>query len=780
MKLSRISKTIQDIKFFFQKSNDQDSYIEQFALALFFGVFSLYVTIVLFLPSGIGEDQETILFVIGWMIAPIFTLLSAGLFRWLHLHFTQRTPLFYPFLLSVNTITFSVSLLVLNAIVQTKNLLRYVHPFAFSIIGFVLLVNLISLRSLNSGSTQTANRIQKITSSFQGWGIILFGTLVLLPFIGLYPYYPGYWVPALVITLTIAAGGIATFINRPAWFKPLKKPLIIILDIGISLLIVIASFDPGFSTAPGHQNFYLGPVNRLLHGGSMLVDTFSQYGNLSILFLASIYKTNFLPFTYQSLTLIISILCVFQFLFVYFLLATTMVKDRFYAILILCITLLLSLYGTIGILQDYPSTGPLRFGIVYLLLVFVLLRHRYAKLKQVAVISEYLLVGIAALWSFETFVYTVFAYTGICLFESIARASGWVNFVKQLVMRLVWILVAVFLCLFAFTLITYLRTGVFPNWKPYFEFIGAYSGAENIGSILIVGWSPWIIPLIIYFGSLMAYFYKLIFSGKVDRSIEGEIALGLTFFGIAQYTYYLGRSHPNNLFHISIPAIILAGYWFVKTIRRPQVPDYIKLGEKFFCYCGVILIFFTVTPTFVMKYNQNHTGFKILAKTGYRILTRKDYASLWKQSGDELIAKKKNPQIEDALQLIQKYAPGQATVALFMDNTTTTETLFLAKKNHTFPMNDPIEDLISPTLTKQVEAYQDQLQLNDIIFAVDPAVYLTGDYNTLLVHLIRKVCNEFTLQELEQSPHGVTALKLVKNSPDTGPYCSQVRTLDVH
>ncbi len=39
-----------------------------------------------------------------------------------------------------------------------------------------------------------------------------------------------------------------------------------------------------------HHNFFLGPVNEVLHGGAVLVDTASQYGVGSLYFLAGWFE----------------------------------------------------------------------------------------------------------------------------------------------------------------------------------------------------------------------------------------------------------------------------------------------------------------------------------------------------------------------------------------------------------------------------------------------------------------------------------------------------------
>ena len=55
-----------------------------------------------------------------------------------------------------------------------------------------------------------------------------------------------------------------------------------------------------------HQNFYLGPTNELLHGRTMLVDMFSQYGVGVMYFLAGIFSV--VPIGYGTFSIVNSAL----------------------------------------------------------------------------------------------------------------------------------------------------------------------------------------------------------------------------------------------------------------------------------------------------------------------------------------------------------------------------------------------------------------------------------------------------------------------------------------
>ena len=90
-------------------------------------------------------------------------------------------------------------------------------------------------------------------------------------------------VGAVVAVAAFAAANRAE-LPRPAgaWGPATDIAVIGLVVLGVTGVQVISPEDPGLvferQIIQFHQDFFLGPANQVVHGGAMLVDTFSQYG----------------------------------------------------------------------------------------------------------------------------------------------------------------------------------------------------------------------------------------------------------------------------------------------------------------------------------------------------------------------------------------------------------------------------------------------------------------------------------------------------------------------
>ena len=157
-----------------------------------------------------------------------------------------------------------------------------------------------------------------------------------------------------------------------------------------------------------HYSFYLGPAFDVIKGKSLLGDTPSQYGYLSIHFLATILER--IGFSFKNFHLLN------LFLFAgYYLLGSLVLlklnKNKFLGLItaIIFITLqpLFSDYSRVLL----PSTGPLRFGFGLLIIWGLVYLSNSA-----AFIFGSIFSAIALFWSAETAIYIIPAWLMTCLF----------------------------------------------------------------------------------------------------------------------------------------------------------------------------------------------------------------------------------------------------------------------------------------------------------------------------------------------------------------------------
>jgi hypothetical protein len=130
-----------------------------------------------------------------------------------------------------------------------------------------------------------------------------------------------------------------------------------------------------------HHDYYLGPVNDMAHGRTMLVDIWAQYG--VGVYYALLAALSVLPFNHGGLVLLLSTLMAAQYVLVY---ATLRTAIRSTALVIAAVTaaVMTNIFATIGSYVGYPSAGPLRFGLPYLVVAAAVAAARWPQHARAA------------------------------------------------------------------------------------------------------------------------------------------------------------------------------------------------------------------------------------------------------------------------------------------------------------------------------------------------------------------------------------------------------------
>jgi hypothetical protein len=212
-------------------------------------------------------------------------------------------------------------------------------------------------------------------------------------------------------------------------------------------------------------------------------------------------------------------------------------------------------FNQLGSYLDYPSTGPLRFGAPYLIVglaVWAACRPQHARPLRWA---SLLVVALAALWSFETFVYTIATITAISIITHLAEDGP---ALRRIVRDLLACLAAAADAIVLFTLGVAIFSGS-PTWSPYIDYIRLYE--KGFGALPVAFFST---------GPLMGALTILSAAGVTWVALERRTAVsvpartalaGFTGFAMSTYTYYLGRSAANNLVHILPPVASYLTVW---------------------------------------------------------------------------------------------------------------------------------------------------------------------------------------------------------------------------
>ncbi len=469
----------------------------------------------------------------------------------------------------------------------------------------------------------------------------------------------------------------------------------IVVDGIVILAILLLVFDLGYAYDAHHFNFFLGPVNDVLRGKTLLIDINCQYGVGVIYFVAAIFKLAPIPLNYQGFSLLLSTLLVLQYT-LFYLLMRRIFSSQFFAVAALVLIVGANYYSQLE--ATLPSTGPLRFGLTYALLALFVIRANARPQRRIQ-IAIYALVGLSSVWSFEAFTYTIATYLCSEFYALLWNPSEAKHKLHRLVLLIGGPAIAIASSHLLVALFTYGRAGAWPEWSYYFDYIALYSVGE-FGTLTVEAWRPWALYIAVYFLSLLLLLHKALFARSSDAEPFAFIA-GLTGFGIVQFTYFLGRSHLNNLYHICIPLIVIATYWLLAMQRNPRVPRGFARATTY-CFCVIAFVLLAKTgPDFAVKWPRSPL---------HELLVRDSNGpSPWSVSPSQ-------PEVSDALTLIERYAANKERIALFLSPEPTTETFMLSQKTHVFPLSNPQQDELLPAAHLRAQQFDHGLQEGDYFF----------------------------------------------------------------
>jgi hypothetical protein len=339
-----------------------------------------------------------------------------------------------------------------------------------------------------------------------------------------------------------------------------------LLDVGICAVIVLVAIQlpnilPEASNLIHHHSFFLGPANDVLHGRAIVGDAWSQYGVGVIDFLALVFAV--VPIGFGTFALVVVALTAAQYLCVY---ATLRLAGLGQALAAATVALaaLGNLFSPINNYVVYPSASALRFGLPYLIVLIAVIGARYPQRARAARFATLAVLGLGAVWSLEAFVYCAATYGVLVLIEAICLGPGAVR--RVLRGAVVGLLVSA-AALALFSLLTLLFHGGL-NWGPYFEYLQLYSTGE-VGELPVVVFSAGPIMAAAIFTSAVVLLWLARYRPAELAPPMRAALTGFTGLAIATFTYYIGRSHPNNLLILLVPVVALGGLWLQVLLSAP-------------------------------------------------------------------------------------------------------------------------------------------------------------------------------------------------------------------
>jgi hypothetical protein len=504
-----------------------------------------------------------------------------------------------------------------------------------------------------------------------------------------------------------------------------------------------------------HHNFYLGPANSILHGHPMLNGTWSQYGIGSLEALALAFKI--VPIGYGQLWLICTVAICVQYVVV---LATLRLAGlgQLLAFAAVAVAVLGNVFALEGLAAAFPSVTPIRFGIPYLIVLAGVIAARTPGRERAGLWAQLGLIAFAGMWSFETWVYTGATFAFMTIVEALpAGRAAW----RIVMVRGCQALAATVAGVGVFALATLIFTGGV-DFGPYIDFVRLYTGG-GLGTIQIDFFSPGPLMAAEIFLSAAALLWLALNRPTAIAAPTRVAIAGYTGFAIGSFTYYLGRSHPNNLLNLLVPAVVLLFLW----VRALTVRD-----DRVWATAGaaVLLLFAGTIAAWswpFVKYKWQTTAFAQTvpfadgASLGHGKSVRLSLERLWHNPVMD-------PRAPDGVRLIDRYIPRRDDALVITEPDLTTEILLRAKRDNVLPIANAIEDDLVPTLVDRARAVASRVPAGTYLLTSEPPAdpeartmfgnrrAFTDIQNAVLEILHRR----FEFRRITRSPDGLEMVRL--------------------
>lgn len=384
---------------------------------------------------------------------------------------------------------------------------------------------------------------------FLNFLVLVFLLLLFLTKLGLFPLshetYPYQFRPdkslyalATVMYLSIL---IMTILESVILFRFSKRLLVSYLFVTICIAVLI--FEPRFPISPLDYAFFYGPIWEISKGKTIFTDIPSQYGFLSILFFALLFKLKL--FAFSHLAVWNWIFHVIQYFICYYVIYKIS-KSIFLGLIGLFSIITLNYYSFYVPVLTIAQYGALRR------LPFFIGLFLFYKLKKIDSPLFIFLYALLSFWIVDTGIQMILAYGLTLFYLFLAKVVSFKRSVKATI-QLLTFLVGIFLVINFFHLIF--------GWKMIntFEIVGTVRqyAISGVGMLPIESHTFFWFVILVYFASIM-YFFRLnrqTIEKDQDSSfnhLSSNLILFSANISLFASLYFVGRSDNASLIIISI------------------------------------------------------------------------------------------------------------------------------------------------------------------------------------------------------------------------------------
>jgi len=432
------------------------------------------------------------------------------------------------------------------------------------------------------------------------------------------------------------------------WIFRKNKYLVNFLMILLILVIATLTFVAKFPIYYLDYSFFSGPIMEIAQGKTIYSQIGSQYSFLLVLLLG--YLAKFSLFDIAYMPVLIWLLYIVQYFFCFYLIYK--ISDSALLALLGLFSIITVNYFSLMLLGiNLPQVGPTRWLPLVLSIYFL---YRFQNIRSTKFI---LILAFLTFFMVDSGIYLIMAYLTTLVTIFIKEKIGFLKILKNILFLFIS-LIGIYLVI---NLINLSLGYQFINIMPAFTKIGQYS---QLGFLMIPIPGESYIWLIIatYIVSLI-YYFKQTKTTFIDNILIYSAQLS-AFVSI----YYFGRSHPHNLFNISL--------FFILNISI-LISIIIKKKSASWSKPVILLIFyllFIVMPTYARG--------QAISENIKQQLDRLSLKDIFIPDIKQVLAK-----YDDEVNLINDYIPEKNIVIIFIEDT---YLFYLTNKNNLMNMNPQV------------------------------------------------------------------------------------------
>jgi hypothetical protein len=510
-----------------------------------------------------------------------------------------------------------------------------------------------------------------------------------------------------------------------------------------------------------HQHFFLGAVNDVLRGRTLLVDSNAVYGIGNTYLIALWFKL--LPLNYGLFTMFGSLMA-FTAMLVGWAIARLAGATRAVAAVALAVATMAAVLNPVYPPTIFVNLGGLRFLPAFIPVLAALLSRREEGVSRSPLVLA--TMGFFSIWSVEALTYSFGAWFGLAALDA-ARATTWRAVAREAVKSALALAAAWIGTHLLFGLATLAASGSWPDWLDYLTLFDAWAGVINAFGTEVESWSrSWLVGgfYLASVGGFVTLARTSLWSSALDRRALIAVA-GLTGGGIALLSYFVSHTLDFYLLYTTVPATLLVAVWLCLALRADA------LGRGWRAAAAGTGVFLA-TAMLIGSYGAARERFPATALAhvipgGPSVA--EDLDQLWDPPTI-------SPSTPDAVELIERNFPDDFALVL-VEPDVGQEALLETERANLLPIAYPWQDQVDleHTLPAVLEAV-DELEPGTRLLLQEPptpdsepsvqqrfgAVPLDARLGPLAQAALDRIEEDWVLRRIDEGPDGLYVAELVR------------------